>query len=68
MIRKRYIPSEYAQTENAAHKGANIQLVQGAPSLGAKRQGREADHSPSITAEVKITWIYTYAPTYVFIS
>jgi hypothetical protein len=30
-----------------------IQRVQGAPSLGVKRPGREADHSPSSSAEVK---------------
>jgi hypothetical protein len=29
---------------------------------GVKRPGREADHSPSTTAEVKNTWIYTSTP------
>ncbi|PNF14032.1 hypothetical protein B7P43_G03593, partial [Cryptotermes secundus] len=35
---------------------------------GIKRQGREADHSPSSSAEVKKMWIYTSAPTYVFMA
>jgi hypothetical protein len=37
-----------------------IQRVPGALSPGVKRQGREADHSPPSSAEVKKTWIYTY--------
>jgi hypothetical protein len=31
-----------------------------------KRQGREADHSPPTSDEVKKMWIYTSTPTYVF--
>jgi hypothetical protein len=30
-----------------------MQCVAGGVSLGVKRQGREADHSPPTTAEVK---------------
>jgi hypothetical protein len=30
-----------------------IQCVPGAPSLGVKQLGREADHSPPSSAEVK---------------
>jgi hypothetical protein len=33
-----------------------------------KRQGREADHSPPSSAEVKKTWIYTSTPQYVFMA
>jgi hypothetical protein len=33
-------------------------------SLGVKRQGREAEHSPRTIAEVKKTWIYTSTPPY----
>jgi hypothetical protein len=33
-----------------------------------KRQGREADHSPPTSAEVKKTWIYTYTPPYAFMA
>jgi hypothetical protein len=33
---------------------------------GVKRPGREADHLPPTSAEVKKTWIYTCAPPYAF--
>jgi hypothetical protein len=36
-----------------------IQWVPGALSLGVKRPGREADHSPPSSAEVKNAWSYT---------
>jgi hypothetical protein len=36
-----------------------IQWVKGAPSLGVKRPGRKAKHSPPSRAEVKNAWIYT---------
>jgi hypothetical protein len=39
-----------------------IQWVPGALSLGVKRPGREADHSPPSSAEVKIAWSYTSTP------
>jgi hypothetical protein len=35
-----------------------IQWVTGALSLGVKRPGREADHSPPASAEVKNAWSY----------
>jgi hypothetical protein len=35
------------------------------PLPGVKRQGREADHSPPTSAEVKKIWIYTTTPLYV---
>jgi hypothetical protein len=35
---------------------------------GLKRQGREADHSPPASAEVKKTWIYTSTPRYIFMA
>jgi hypothetical protein len=37
-------------------------------ALGVKRQGREADHSPSTSAEVKKTWIYTSTLSCYFIA
>jgi hypothetical protein len=40
-----------------------IQLVPGAISLQVKRPGREADHSPPPSAEVKNAWSYTSIPT-----
>jgi hypothetical protein len=33
---------------------------------GVKRQGRETDHSPPVTAEVKKIWIYTSTLPYAF--
>jgi hypothetical protein len=39
-----------------------IQWVPGAPSLGVKRPGHEADHSPPLSAEVKNAWSYTSPP------
>jgi hypothetical protein len=43
-----------------------IQWVPGALSAGVKWPGREADHSPPKSAEVKNTWIYTSTPPYIF--
>jgi hypothetical protein len=40
-----------------------IQWVAGDLSLGVKRPGSEADHSPPFGSEVKNTWSYTPAPT-----
>jgi hypothetical protein len=45
-----------------------IQWVQGALSSGVKQQGREADHSPPTSAEVKKMWIYTSIPPYAFLA
>jgi hypothetical protein len=44
-----------------------IQWVPGALSPGVKRQGREADHSPLASAEVK-KMIYTSTPPYIFMA
>jgi hypothetical protein len=35
---------------------------------GGKGPRRETDHSPSTSAEVKNTWIYTSTPPYVFMA
>jgi hypothetical protein len=45
-----------------------IQWVLGVPSTGVKRLGREADHSPPTSAEVKKMWIYTFTPPYDFMA
>jgi hypothetical protein len=45
-----------------------VQWVPGALSQGVKRPEREADHSPSASAEVKKTWIYTSTPPYFFMA
>jgi hypothetical protein len=39
------------------------QRVTGALSLGVKRPGREADHSPPSSADVKNAWRYTSTPS-----
>jgi hypothetical protein len=45
-----------------------IQRVPGTVSLGVKRPGREADHTPPSSAEVKNAWSYTSTPQYVFMA
>jgi hypothetical protein len=45
-----------------------IQWIPGALSLGIKRPGREADHSPPSSAEVKNAWSYTSTPRNVFMA
>jgi hypothetical protein len=45
-----------------------IQWVPGALSLEVKRPGREADHSPPTSAEVKNAWSYTSTPKYAFMA
>jgi hypothetical protein len=45
-----------------------IQWVPRSLSPGVKRSGREADHSPPTSAEVKKTWVYTPTPLYVFMA
>jgi hypothetical protein len=40
----------------------SIQQLPGAFSLGIKRPGCEADHSPQTSAEVENAWIYTSTP------
>jgi hypothetical protein len=39
--------------------------IQGVP--GVKQPGREADHSPPTSAEVKKTCVYTSTPSYVLV-
>jgi hypothetical protein len=45
-----------------------IQWVPGTLSLGVKRQGHEANHSPPTSADVKEMWSYTSTPPYVFMA
>jgi hypothetical protein len=49
---------------SGAHS-AFIRWVPGAPSLGVKWPGPEADHSPPSSAEVKNVWSYTSPLHYV---
>jgi hypothetical protein len=39
-----------------------------AVSLGVKQKGREADHSPPPSAEVKYAWSYTSTPEYLIMA
>jgi hypothetical protein len=41
------------------HTHSRIQWVTGTLSVGVKRPGREADHSPPSSTEVKNAWSYT---------
>jgi hypothetical protein len=45
-----------------------IKWVPGALSSGIKWQGREADHSPPTSAQVKKMWIHPPTPQYAFIA
>jgi hypothetical protein len=45
-----------------------VQWVPGALSSRVNLPGREADHSPPTSAEVKNTWIYTSTPSRVFMA
>jgi hypothetical protein len=45
-----------------------VQRVPGTLSLGIKWPGREADHSPPSSAEVKNAWRYTSIPQYAFMA
>jgi hypothetical protein len=45
-----------------------IQWVPGAVFQGVKRPGREPNHSPPNSAEVKKMWIYTSTPRYAFLA
>jgi hypothetical protein len=45
-----------------------IQWVPGVLSLGVKRQGCEADHSPPASAEVKKMWNHTSTTPYAFMA
>jgi hypothetical protein len=45
-----------------------IQWVSGALSLGVKRPGREADHSPPYSTKIKNAWSYTSTPQYAFMA
>jgi hypothetical protein len=48
--------------------GPPIQWVPGAIFLGVKWPGREDDHSPPSSAEVKNAWSYTSTPQYAFMA
>jgi hypothetical protein len=50
------------QTESEAYPASYPMGTGGAISLGVKRPGREADHSPPSSTDVKNAWRYTSTP------
>jgi hypothetical protein len=50
-----------------AHPASYIMRI-GVFSLGLKRLGREANHSPPTKAEAKNAWMYTHTPSNVFMA
>jgi hypothetical protein len=57
----------HVQNGSGAHPDSYSMGTRGF-SLGVKRPGREADHSPPSSAEVKYAWSYTSTPQYVFMA
>jgi hypothetical protein len=55
------------QTGSGVHP-TSYKMGTGGSFPGVKQQGREADHSPPTSAEVKKIWIYTSTPPYVFMA
>jgi hypothetical protein len=55
------------QTGSEVHP-TSYKMGTGGSFSGVKRQGREADHSPPTSAEVKKMWIYTSTPPYVYMA
>jgi len=54
------------QTGSGAHSSSCAVSI-GVFPPGVMRSGREVDHSPPSSAEVKNTWSYTFTPSYVSI-
>jgi hypothetical protein len=54
-------------TGSGAHPDS-YPMVPGTLSLGVKRPGREADHSPPSSSEVKNAWNYTSTLQYAFMA
>jgi hypothetical protein len=55
------------QTGSGPHP-ASYRMGAGGSFPGVRRPGREADHSPPCSAEVKNAWSYTFTPPYVFMA
>jgi hypothetical protein len=55
------------QTDSGAHPASYPMGTRGF-FLGVKRSGREADHSPPSSAEVKNAWSYTSFPHCIFMA
>jgi hypothetical protein len=57
----------FVQTGCGVHT-TSYPMVIGALPPAVKRPGRETDHSPPTSAEVKKTWTYTSTPPHVFMA
>jgi hypothetical protein len=66
-VGSRIFSSPNVQTGSGVHP-TSYPMDTGVLSPGVKRQGREADHSPPTTAEVKNTWIYASSRPYAFMA
>jgi hypothetical protein len=64
---KKFSLLHIVQTGSGVHP-TSYKMVTGVSFPGVKRQGREADHSPPTSAEVKKKWIYTSTLLYVFMA
>jgi hypothetical protein len=61
------LPYLVVQTGSGVHP-TSYTMGTGSSFTGVKQPGREADHSPPTSAEVKKMWIYTSTPPYAFIA
>jgi hypothetical protein len=65
LLGKDFSSLHVVQTNYGVHP-ASYPMGNGGSFPGIKRPGREADHSPTTSTEVKNTLIYTFTPPCVF--
>jgi hypothetical protein len=61
-------PRHCIQTGCGANPASSPRGTAGFLHVGVKRPGRETDHSPPSSAEVKNEWSYTFTLPYVFMA
>jgi hypothetical protein len=66
-VGSRIFTSPTVQTGSGVHP-TSYTMGTGGSFPGVRRSGREADHSPPTSAEVKKMWIYISTPPYVFMT
>jgi hypothetical protein len=64
---QKFLLLHIVQTGSGVHP-TSYKMGTGGSFPGVKLQGREADHSPPTSAEVKNMWNYTSTPLYVFMA
>jgi hypothetical protein len=62
-----FSPAYVVHTDSGVHS-TSYPIGTGGSLPGVKQPGREADHSPTASAEVKKMWIYTSTPLYTFVA